>query len=77
MFGGFILNTYLCPAASHKFNLNQIIMANTGTWHYLENQFGNATENSYKRANILGEDHLAKLAAEKAEIGRPSCRERV
>jgi len=42
-------------------------MANTGIWHYLENQFDNATEESYKRANILGEDHLAKLAAETAD----------
>jgi len=42
-------------------------MANTGTWHYLENQFDNATAESYKRANILGEDHLAKLAAEQAD----------
>jgi len=42
-------------------------MANTGIWHYLENQFDNATSDSYKRANILGKDHLSKLAAEQSD----------
>ena len=42
-------------------------MTELKTRHYLENQFENATKNSFKRANILGEDHLAKLAAEQSD----------
>jgi hypothetical protein len=37
------------------------------TWHYIENQFLNATENSYKKCNILCVDHQSKLTAEAAD----------
>lgn len=36
-------------------------------WHYLDNQFSNATENNFKKADILVADHYAKLDAEKSD----------
>lgn len=36
-------------------------------WHYQENQFDNATENSNKRMNILASDHKSRLAGESFE----------
>lgn len=37
------------------------------TWKYLSNQFALATDGSYKRANILNNDHMSKLTAENAD----------
>lgn len=37
------------------------------TWHYLDNQFDNATKNSFKKADTLFADHYAKLDAEKSD----------
>lgn len=39
----------------------------TQTWHYLENQFDNATETSNKLMNIINADHYAKLQAQAAD----------
>lgn len=37
------------------------------TWHYLSNQFEQATRTSFKRCNILNNDHLSKLTSEGAD----------
>ena len=37
------------------------------TWKYLTNQFTTTTDGSYKRANILNNDHMSKLTAENAD----------
>lgn len=38
-------------------------------WHFLENQFDNATDESFKLMNIMNEDHLSRL---KASAGEPT-----
>ena len=37
------------------------------TWHFLSNQFEQATRGSFKRCNILNNDHLSKLTSEGAD----------
>lgn len=37
------------------------------TWHFLKNQFNTATATSYKKANILNNDHMGKLTAENTD----------
>ncbi len=37
------------------------------SWHYLSNQFETATRGSFKRTNILNNDHLSKLNSEAAD----------
>jgi len=39
----------------------------TETWHYQENQFDNATDESFKKMNIINADHLAKLQAQQGD----------
>ncbi|MCF8257026.1 MAG: carboxypeptidase-like regulatory domain-containing protein [Flavobacteriales bacterium] len=36
-------------------------------WHYINNQFDQATRNSFKRCNILNNDHQSKLTSEQAD----------
>ena len=36
-------------------------------WHYLDNQFENATDGSFKLMNIMNEDHLSRLQASAGE----------
>lgn len=42
-------------------------MAKNNKWHYLVNQFDNATKGTYKKADILFADHYAKLDAHKSD----------
>lgn len=37
------------------------------TWHYVNNQFESATRGSFKRTNILNNDHMSKLSSEGAD----------
>lgn len=37
------------------------------SWHYLSNQFEQATRGSFKRCNILNNDHLSKLTSEQID----------
>jgi len=39
----------------------------TETWHYQENQFDHATDESFKKMNIINADHLAKLQAQQGD----------
>ncbi|MBI4945767.1 MAG: hypothetical protein HY840_05125 [Bacteroidetes bacterium] len=39
----------------------------TNIWHYLENQFDNATKGSFKLMNTINADHFAKLQAQQSD----------